>query len=256
MQTWSRGRVLACLGFLILLAFMLSADPFRPADALSHDSCPPGQSPRTVASLGDVLLDKGAPPFTRMVLSRIVLAPGETLDWAPTGYTAYYVESGVLQYTFQPGLAISWTPLCTSPDGRSSGSGDFHIDDEGMATLNQGQTLIADLVPIGPIANGGIAPLVMLQMTLVLPEIDPATGLPIVDPVAAGRLAARERKVRKQQCRAEARQSASTTPIAAAGPTTAAEDWPATPAVSTAGWEVDSRNRESRAPKACRNARS
>ena len=85
-------------------------------------SCPPGETPLELASLSDVLLTNGAPPMARMALSRITLAPGETLDVTPAGFTAYYVESGALKYAFQPGFGISWAPKCTSPNGRYSGS--------------------------------------------------------------------------------------------------------------------------------------
>lgn len=256
MQTLSSRRLRAGFVSLLLLTLVLRADPFGAARATTHDSCPPGQSPRTIASLGDVLLAEGAPPHSRMVLSRIVLSPGETLALAPPGPTAYYVESGILEYTFRTGHGFSSTTLCESPDGRFSGGGSFSIDDRGMTQVNQGQTLIADLVPTGPLSNGGTSPLVMLQVTLVLPELDPATGLPMPDSVAAARIAAREREAHRQRCRAEKRQAASGTPASDAASIDPFEHWPATPAVSAADWAADSSAGKPPASKPCRNARS
>jgi hypothetical protein len=79
----------------------------------------------------------------------------------------------------------------------------------------------------------------MLQMTLVLPQIDPVTGLPMVDPATAGRLAARERERQRDACKAGATSLAGGEAIS-------------TPAVSTAGWEGDARDHKTRIPKACR----
>src|SRR5215207_9162107 len=98
------------------------------------------------------------------------------------------------------------------------------LDAEGMASVSQGEALVSEDVPTGPLKNGGGSPLVMLQMMLVLPQIDPATGLPIVDPATAGRLAARERERQKNACKAGAA-------------SLAGDEATSTPAVSTAGWE-------------------
>jgi hypothetical protein len=174
-----------------------------------------------------------------MALSRITLAPGESLDITPAGFTAYYMESGTLKYASQPGFKVSWVPKCTSPHGRYAGGDVIDIDAEGLTSVNQGEALVSEDVPTGPLQNGGGSPLVMLQMTLVLPQIDPVTGLPMVDPATAGRLAARERERQRDACKAGATSLAGGEAIS-------------TPAVSTAGWEGDGRAHEPRIPKACR----
>jgi hypothetical protein len=118
------------------------------------------------------------------------------------------VESGALKYRAdRPGFAIMESSACESPNGHSSGGGRFAIDDEGMALVEPRQALISDAVPMGPIANGGSVPLVMLQMTLVPPQIDPATGQPMPGPVVLARAEAREREAHKQACRAAANPS-------------------------------------------------
>jgi hypothetical protein len=236
----------------LLVALIAQSGRLPLPSVAAQDTCPPGQAPLEFVSLADVLLDKGAPPYATMALSRIVLGPGETLDVTPAGYTAYYVESGVLKYEFQPGFEISWTPKCTSPDGHHfSGAGVTSIDANGMGSVSQGETIVADVVPIGPIKNDGTSPLVVLQMALVPPEIDPATGLPIVDPFTAGRIASREFEQRKQACKAALRSAAAGTPAGDVLAEARIESL-ATPAVSTAGWESDVRERPPKIPRACR----
>ena len=228
---------LVCCALFVALILDPGRDP-TPSVA-AQDSCPPGQTPLEIASLSDVLLTNGAPPFAKMALSRITLAPGESLDITPAGFTAYYVESGILKYASQPGFKVSWVPKCTSPHGSYAGGGVIDIDAEGLTSVNQGEALVSEDVATGPLHNGGGSPLVMLQMTLIQPQIDPATGLPIVDPATAGRLAARERERQKNACKAGATSLAGSEAIS-------------TPAVSTAGWEGDDREHDPRIPKACR----
>ena len=230
--------VLVCCALFVALIVEPGRDP-TPSVA-AQDSCPPGQTPLEIASLSDVLLTNGAPPMARMTLSRITLAPGESLDVTPAGFTAYYVESGILKFAFQPGFGISWSPACTSPNGRyAGGGGSMDLDAEGLAAVTQGEALVSEDVPTGPLHNGGTSPLVMLQMTLVPPQIDTASGLPIVDPATAGRLAARERERQRDACKAGATSLAGSEAMS-------------TPVVSTAGWEGDGREHEPRLPKACR----
>jgi hypothetical protein len=228
---------LVCCALFLALMLAPGRDPMPSVSA--QVSCPPGQTPLEIASLSDVLLTSGAPPMARMTLSRITLGPGESLDVTPAGFTAYYVEAGILKFAFQPGFGISWAPACTSPNGQYSGGGSMHLDAEGLASVTQGEALVSEDVPTGPLQNGGGSPLVMLQMTLVLPQIDPVTGLPMVDPATAGRLAARERERQRDACKAGATSLAGGEAIS-------------TPAVSTAGWEGDGRAHEPRIPKACR----
>lgn len=251
-----RGCTLSMLWPLIccalLVALIAQSGVLPLPSAAAQDACPPGQAPLEFVSLADVLLDKGAPPYATMSLSRIVLGPGETLDVTPAGYTAYYVESGILKYASQPGFEIRWTPKCTSPDGHFPGGGITQIDGEGMISVHQGEALVSDVVPTGPITNGGSAPLVMLQMTLVLPEIDPVSGLPIVGPFTAGRIASREFEQRKQACKAAARSAAAGTPAGDVLAEARIESL-ATSAVSTAGWESDTRERPLKIPRACRD---
>jgi hypothetical protein len=239
MSLQARNMLLSLICCALFIALILNPGTDPTPSVAAQDSCPPGQTPLEIASLSDVLLTNGAPPMARMTLSRITLEPGESLDVTPAGFTAYYVESGILKFSFQPGFSISWAPACTSPNGRYSGGGGMHLDAEGMASVSHGEALISEDVPTGPLENGGKSPLVMLQMTLVLPQIDPATGLPILDGGTAGRLAARERQRQRDACKAGATSMAGGEAIS-------------TPAVSTAGWEGDSRDHETRIPKACR----
>src|SRR5215218_7599499 len=92
---------LICCALFVALVLNPGADPT--SGVAAQVSCPPGETPLEIASLSDVLLTNGAPPMARMALSRITLAPGETLDVTSAGFTAYYVESGALKYAFQPG---------------------------------------------------------------------------------------------------------------------------------------------------------
>lgn len=173
--------------------------------------------PLPFAQLAEVPLPADVLPYSKISLARIIVQPGETLDDTPAGFTAYYVESGALKYRAdRPGFAIMDAPACESPDGHYSGGGSFAIDDEGMALVTQGQALVSDAVPTGPIANGGGEPLAMLQMAFIPPMIDPASGRPIPDAMILARETARQRAQRKAACRATASPTAgnevSTTP--------------------------------------------
>jgi hypothetical protein len=234
---------------LLLILLLDSARPAAPAAATATVVCPAGQDALPWVNLADVTLRQGASPYSRMTLARVTVAPGEALDVIPSGYTAYFVESGVLEYQSQPWLSITQGLACAPRDGHYAATGgSFSIDDDNVLSVGPGQALILEDVPASAIANGGSEPLVVLQMTLIPPEIDPVSGLPVVDPIMVGREAFWAREEQKQACRDAARAETLGTPV----------DWeglavsPATPAVSTAGWETDGDEREPRVPKACR----
>lgn len=234
----------SCVFFGTLL---LGAGRPSAPNVAAQAACPPGEEPLEVVPLAEVLLLTPASQGARMVLTRITLAPGASLDISPTAPTAFHVESGVLRYQIQPGLSITSSPQCTSLDGRFAGGGTTEVDADGMVSVNQGETLIADVVPTGPINNGGESPLVVLQVALVPGEIDPTTGNPILDPATAGRAKAIERQNRRDACRTESTSTGDALAEASTG------SRPATPKSGDA-WAVDSNESASKQepPKGCR----
>jgi hypothetical protein len=246
---WSLLCCVALLG-LVGLPSRLGAPT-----ALAQDACPPGTDPAGTVSLGQMVLSQGAPPYATVMLTRITLQPGESLDPISTHPTIFYVESGVLQYPFQPWLSIMAAPACVPEDGPFTMGGTTTVDAGGMVTVSQGQALIAESGVTGPIANGGATPLVILEMTVIAPELDPVSGLPIVDPATAGRERAKAFEERKQACKAETRQakrrSAMGTPATDSRPDESLTGPIATPAVATSGWATDVRHEPRTIPRAC-----
>jgi hypothetical protein len=45
------------------------------------------------------------------------------------------------------------------PIVRYSGAGVSSLDDDGMQSISQGETIVSDVLPIGPIENDGTSPL-------------------------------------------------------------------------------------------------
>ena len=126
---------------------------------------------------------------------------------------------------------------------------------DGVVNISQGQAVIAEHGMLGSLVNNGTIPLVLLRVSVLAPKIDPATGLPIIDPATAGREQARARNEMKDACKAETRPKRKGSGQASPSPEDDAEDQPAylaTPAVSTAGWGGDAAHEQRALPKACR----
>jgi hypothetical protein len=233
----------------VFLAATLSPTPAMQARAATTDQeCPAGTSPAPWVPIGDLFLPDGAPPYATIALTRLRLAPGETLPAELDVPIMYVVESGELQYPLQAGIGIlGGTLTCISDDGHSSFSSSSIITEDGFTNVHAGETLIAEHGLEGPLRNAGQAPLVMLRVSVIIPEIDPASGLPIVDPVVAAREQNRDLRLRKEACRARARAAAEGTPVAAESEALAE----ATPAFTTSGWASDVKHEHRKTPRVC-----
>jgi hypothetical protein len=203
-------------------------------------------------SVGDLYLPAGAIPYSTIALTRLTLDPGETLPAELDVPIMYVVESGVLQYPSQAGPGILSSLYCLPDDGRISMSGSIKISNDDYVTASAGQTLVAEHGLVGPLRNGGTVPLVLLEVRVIVPEIDPASGLPIVDSVIAAREQNRDLRLRKEACRARTRAAAEGTPVAADPETTAAPE--VTPAFTTSGWASNAKPERQKAPRACRDS--
>lgn len=233
----------------VLLAATLVATPAVHTQAVTEPPCPAGTSPAPWQSVGDLLLPTGAIPYSTIALTRLTLAPGETLPAELDVPIMYVVESGVLEYPSQAGPGIISSLYCLPDDGRISMSGSITTSDDDFIGVNEGQTLVAEHGLVGPLRNGGTELLVLLEVRVMIPEIDPASGLPIVDSVTAGREQNRDLRLRKEACRERARAAAAGTPVAEAP-----ESPEPTPAFTTAGWASDANREPRRTPRACKGA--
>lgn len=240
----------------VLIAVFLAATLGLTPAALAQPStvehpCPTGTSPAPWQSVGDLFLPAGAIPYSTVVLTRLTLDPGETLPAELDVPIMYVVESGVLEYPSQAGPGILWSLYCLPDDGRISMSSSITTSDDDFIGVKAGQTLVAEHGLEGPLRNGGTMPLVLLEVRVIVPEIDPATGLPIVDPVIAAREQNRDLRLRKEACRARARAAAAGTPVAAEPEAPAPP-----PAFTTAGWASDAQREPRQTPRACKGARA
>lgn len=116
------------------------------------------------------------------------------------GYTAYFVEAGLLKFQLPPrqkGFHLEHPVQCVSPSGEFSSGGTISVDNEGWMHIDAGTTLISEEIPIELIGNAGNNPLELLQVTLRFPEIDPATGQPIGDQLVTDRGDRESRKERR-----------------------------------------------------------
>jgi hypothetical protein len=200
--------------------------------------------------LGDLYLPTGAIPYSTILLTRYRLDRGETLPAQLGEPIMYVIESGVLEYPSQAGVGIIGGMLsCMPDDGRISMSGSSSASQHGYTSANAGETLVAEHGLEGPLRNGGTVPLVLLEVRVLVPEIDPATGLPIVDPMIAAREQYRDLRLHKEECRARKRAIANGTPVARLPADVAAPE--ATPAFTTAGWTSDVKREGRKVPRTC-----
>jgi hypothetical protein len=239
MNTFLRNAHWLLFGSAVFLAAVAALIRLSVPGASAQTPCPLGQAPLQNVALAELLLPSNPPPGAKIALSQITLAPGESLDPAASPYTAYHILSGVLQFRFQPWTTIMRAPKCATGDGFLASGGVTTVDANGMASVAPGESLVTEDIRIGAVTNGSSQPLVMLVMTLVPAQIDPTTGLPIVDPGTAGRASAKAFEQQKQACKA----GISASPEA---------EQTAAPAMSTAGWEVESGRETGRVPRACR----
>lgn len=119
----------------------------------------------------------------------LTLAPGEELQPETGGYTAFYVESGTLEFKvpLRGGFHLEHPSHCTPASGGYSGGGVESIDAEGWMRVEVGSTLVSDEVPIERLRNAGGEPLRLLLVSLRLPGIDLATGQPVGDELVTDR---------------------------------------------------------------------
>ncbi len=241
--------------FVLTAVFLIAAFAAAPGGqvrATTEQACPEGTSPAPHMSVGDLYLPAGAIPYSTIALTRLTLDPGETLPAELDVPIMYVVESGVLEYPLQAGVSILSSQYCLPDDGVISMSGSSTITGDGYATVDAGDTLVAEHGLVGPLRPGGSTPLVVLEVRVLIPEIDPATGLPIVDPMIAAREQNRDRRLRQEECRERARAAAAGTPVAAEPETTVTPE--PTPAFTTSGWSSDVKPERLKTPRVCKNA--
>jgi hypothetical protein len=246
---------LVCCALLLGLTERLAQ--LADAATATQDTCPPGLVPADTISLGELVLSNGATPYTMVTLTRLTLQAGESLDTNATNPEVYYVESGVLKYPFQPRqLSIMAAAPCTPATGPLTAGGTITVDAHGMIIVSQGQALILEAGATGPITNGGTAPLMLLQMAAIAPQLDPVSGLPIVDPAIVAREQSNAFEERKETCKAQKktgkRRDGLGTPVTNAQPDQDLRAPLATPAVSTTGWASDARQTQP-VPRACQS---
>ena len=244
MQRFAR---VSCMVFLTATFAYVAA--VQPRAATAEQPCPAGTSPDPRFSVGDLILPTGAIPYSTIALTRYTLAPGEMLPTQLAEPIMYFVESGELQYPSQAGVGIVTRPACLPDDGHISMSGSITTTADDYVGVRAGQSLVAEHGLEGPLRNGGDTPLVLLEVRVIVPEIDPASGLPIVDPVTAAREQNRDLRQRKEECRAQKRAIAAGTP-AANLPAIMATPEP-TPAFTTSGWASDAKPERRTTPRAC-----
>lgn len=251
-------RLSNCLLIAALLAVTFAAaSTEQPGAAKSDQPCPAGTSPNPRQSVGDLYLPAGASPYSTILLTRHRLATGETLPAELGVPIMYVVESGVLEYPSQTGVGImQGPPSCIPDDGHFSGGGSFTITEDNFVPVSAGMTMVAEHGLNGPLRAGGTMPLVMLEVRVLVPEIDPASGLPIVDPVIAAREQNRDFRRRKEACKARERAIAKGTPVAPlSAPPVYIETPEPTPAFTTAGWQSDSNRDRYKTPRICEGSR-
>lgn len=234
-------------GTLSSPANALSATATAPEDGL----CPAGEHPAPIASMGELYLLSGALPYTMVSLDRLVVDPGDAVPELPGRPAMYFVQSGILEYETQPWTAIMAGAPCIPDDGPMSMEGSTSTGRDGFTSVSPGQALVADRGLTGTLRNGSSELLVILRVLIVAPDIDPASGLPIVDPMTAAREQNRAREIRKQACKDLKRQAALTgTPVDPTQPPFA--DVAATPTFSTAGWSTDAEGKRETTPRNCK----
>jgi hypothetical protein len=249
-----RVRLLHHVLIAVLLAATVASAPAGQVHvAATEQACPAGTSPAPWVPVGDLYLPAGAIPYSTIALTRYRLAPGETRPAELDVPIMYVVESGELQYPSQAGVGILGGMLsCIPDDGASSFSSSSIITEDGFTSVNAGETMVAEHGLVGPLRNGGDIPLVLLEVRVITPEIDAASGLPIVDPIIAAREQNRAFEIRKQECKARAQAIANGTPVAPlpASPVYIEPPEP-TPAFTTSGWASDATREPRKTPRAC-----
>lgn len=190
-------RSLACCAVWLLLA-----PTGRAADPAAAPPCPEGSTPAAFVRLAAFALPGEIPPGATVEFARVTLTAGEELRPETTGYTVFYVESGTLRFQMplRGGFHLEHPAHCEPAGGVISGGGADSIDNEGWMRVEAGSALVSDEVPIERIGNAGSTPLELLQVTLLLPEIDPATGQPIGDELVTDR-GKRERQSERRESR-------------------------------------------------------
>ncbi len=247
------GRLLVAA---LLAATFAAASTGQPGGAAMAQTCPTGTSPNPRQSVGDLYLPTGAIPYSTILLTRYTLAPGETMPAELDVPIMYVVESGVLEYPSQTGVGImQGPPSCIPDDSHFSGGGSFTITEDNFVPVSSGMTMIAEHGLAGPLRAGGPMPLVVLEVRVMVPEIDPASGLPIVDPVIAAREQNRDFRLRKEACKARERAIAKGTPVAPlSAPPVYIEAAEPTPAFTTSGWASDVTRERRKTPRTCKDS--
>lgn len=219
-------------GFLLLTVLFTATVAATPAvtnlTATAEQTCPPGTSPPSTARYGEMFLPDGALPYSVIGVYRHTLQPGETMTTKQDVPVMYIVESGVLHYPLQSWTGTSLGTSC-SPDPDTlpaigeytvigeyivTGGGSISVTADDEEVVTAGQTLIAEHGLVGPLRNGGSEPLVVIQIILRTPKIDPVSGLPIVDSITAHRERDRAFALRRQECRERLRAIMRGTPVA------------------------------------------
>lgn len=194
---------------LLSVTFALAPVALSPA-ALTERPCADSGTTNPTGLVGELFLPVGATPYSRITITRHMLAPGQTMPTVSDMSVMYIVESGELHYPAQDWTGVYLRPSCVpfvaynmaiADSGHNSSGGTIVISEADQIRVTAGQTLVAEHGLFGPLSNERTTPLVFLEVTMKSPELDPASGLPIVDQTTADRELNREFALRKQECR-------------------------------------------------------
>ncbi len=134
MRTTVGTNVRLMVGGLASWVLLTALGPQVAAAPPLMPTCPRGSTPIVPVDLAMLGLPTGVPPGTTVVLSRVILAPGETAQPEYGDYTAYVVESGNLKFKMETrvgGFHLEHPPLCVSSSGEFSAGGVTSVDDDG-----------------------------------------------------------------------------------------------------------------------------
>ena len=180
-----------------------------PASAAAAPPCPEGAAPAPFVRLAALALPSEVPSGASVEIVHLTLASGDELAPETDGYTAFYVESGTLEFQMplRGGFHLEHPAPCIPADGVFSGGGVESVDAEGWMRVEAGSTLVSAEVPIERLRNAGADPLQLYLVSLRLPGIDLATGQLVGDELVTDRGNREERQKERRE-----RRSATPTP--------------------------------------------
>jgi hypothetical protein len=173
-------RPLGCLALLLTLVPV--GHIVEPASAAAP-LCPEGSTLAPFVRLAAIELPGEVPAGATVEVVQLTLAPGEELPPETDGHTAFYVESGTLEFLMplRGGFHLEHPLHCALASGVEL------VDADGWMRVEEGSTLVSDEVPIERLRNAGSDTLELVLVSLRLPGIDLATGKPIGDDLVTDR---------------------------------------------------------------------